>query len=122
MPLADAGQAVTQHFATSTDYLMPAHIRAAVKRIRAKRIEEHPPLTPPPDLDPIETTAWLKDMRRRIGDGEHIDSDAAYGELKPRHLGELKALMPKPDVLPIAVGAGGSTTTRVIPTEEATDA
>jgi hypothetical protein len=95
--LADAGQAVTQHFATSTDYLMPAHIRAAAKRIRAKRIEEHPPLTPPPDLDPIETTAWLKDMRRRIGDGEVIDCDAAYGELKPRHLSELKALMPRPE-------------------------
>jgi hypothetical protein len=35
-----------------------------------------------------------------------------------------KALMPKPEdtaeVLPIAVGAGGSTTTRVIPPEEAT--
>lgn len=97
IPLADAGQAVTQHFATSTEYLMPAHIRTAVKRIRDKRIHDHPPLTPPADLTPIETTAWLADARRRIGDGEVIDCDAAYGELKPRYLPDLLALMPKPD-------------------------
>lgn len=92
--LADAGAAVTQHFATSTEYLMPAHIRTIVKRVRAKRIEDHPPLTPPADLSPLETTAWLKDARRRIGDGETLDTDAAYGELKPRHLPDLRQLMP----------------------------
>lgn len=101
--LADAGQAVTEHFATSTEYLMPAHIRAIVKRIRAKRIDEHPPLTPPPELDgdQARTTAWLRETKRRIGDGEVIDTDATYGELKPRNLAELpaamKALMPAPD-------------------------
>jgi hypothetical protein len=101
--LPDAGQAVTQHFATSTEYLMPAHIRAAVKRIRAKRLEDHPPLTPPPGL-PGESDAdlvtrqlaWLKDARRRVADGEHVDCDQAYGELKPRVLSDLKQLMPAP--------------------------
>jgi hypothetical protein len=86
--LPDAGQAVTQHFATSTDYLMPAHIRAAVKRIRAKRLEDHPPL---------ETNDWLRDARRRVADGQVIDCDQAYGELRPRVLSDLKQLMPAPD-------------------------
>jgi hypothetical protein len=95
--LPDAGQAVTQHFATSTDYLMPAHIRAAVKRIRAKRLEDHPPLTPPPDLTPLETNDWLRDARRRVADGQVIDCDQAYGELRPRVLSDLKQLMPAPD-------------------------
>jgi hypothetical protein len=95
---------VTQHFATSTEYLMPAHIRAAVKRIRAKRLEDHPPLTPPPGL-PGESDAdlvtrqlaWLRDARRRVADGEHVDCDQAYGELRPRVLSDLKQLMPAPD-------------------------
>lgn len=96
----DCRVVLIDYFKTSTDWLMPATIRAGVKRIRAKRIEEHPPLTPPPDLDPIETTAWLKAARRRIGDGETVDSDLAYGELKSRDLSDLKALMPKPDDTP----------------------
>lgn len=96
----DCRVVLIDHFKTSTEWLMPAMIRAGVKRIRSKRIEDHPPLTPPPDLDPIETAAWLKNARRRIGDGEHIDSDAAYGELKPRDLSDLKALMPKPEKHP----------------------
>jgi hypothetical protein len=81
VPLADAGRAVTEHFATSSEYLMPAHIRAAVKRIRNKRIADHPPLTPPPGLSDVEELAWLGAARRRIGNGEVIDCDAAYGEL-----------------------------------------
>lgn len=90
----DARDALKEHFMTSTEYLMPVMIRTAVKRMRAKRIEAHPPLTPPPGLDVAETNQWLKEARRRIGDGEQIDSDAAY-ELKPRNLGDLKQLMPR---------------------------
>lgn len=93
----DARVALIEHFKTSTEYLMPVMIRTAVKRMRKKRIDDHPPLTPPPDLTPLETIDWLKAARRRIGDGEVIDCDAAYGELKPRHLPELLELMPKPD-------------------------
>jgi hypothetical protein len=92
--LEDAARAVTEHFAASTEYLMPAHVRAGVKRIRGKRIAEHPPLTPPPGLDPLETTTWLAEARSRIGDGELVDCDTAYGELRPRVLSELRALMP----------------------------
>lgn len=94
LPFEDCRVALIEHFKTSTEYLMPVMIRTAVKRMRAKRIEAHPPLTPPPGLDVAETNRWLKEARRRIGDGEQIDSDAAY-ELKPRNLGDLKQLMPR---------------------------
>lgn len=89
----DCRDAIVAHYRKTTDWLMPGHVIAAVKTVRASRIEDHPPLTPPADLDPIETVAWLKEARRRIGDGEAIDSDAAYGELKPRHLPDMRALL-----------------------------
>lgn len=94
----DCRDAVVQHYSTSSEWIMPAQIRAHVKRIRAKRIDDHPPLTPPPDLSPVETIAWQQEARRRIGDGEVIDCDAAYGELKARNLAELRVLMPKPEM------------------------
>jgi hypothetical protein len=96
----DCRVAVIEHFKTSNDWLMPAMIRTAVKRMRAKRLHDHGPLTPPPDLGTMETLAWRRDADRRIGDGEVIDCDAAYGELKPRNLSELRALMPKPEPAP----------------------
>lgn len=92
----DCRLALIEHYKTSKEWLMPAMVRQAVKRLRDKRIDEHPVLTPPPDLDPIQTQQWIKDTKRRIGDGEVIDCDAEYGELKPRHLPDLRALMPKP--------------------------
>ena len=93
----DCRDAIVAHYRSSSEWLMPARIIAEVKRIRAKRIEEHPPLTPPAGLTPIETTAWLKEARHRVGNGESVDCDAAYGELKPRHLPDLRALARKPD-------------------------
>lgn len=96
--LADAGQAVTEHFATSSEYLMPAHIRRIVKRIREKRLHDHPPLTPPDFGDEkgaeAKTRAWLKEARSRIGDGEIVDCNNLRGELRTRNLPDLRALMP----------------------------
>lgn len=89
----DCRLAIIDHFKTSTEYLMPAMIRVAVRRMRASRIEDHPPLTPPPDLGVIETNEWLGQQRTRIANGEQIDP-ATYGELKPRHLPDLRAIMP----------------------------
>lgn len=71
-------------------FIAPAEIRDEVKRIRAKRIADHPILTPPPGTE-AEQRAWLGEAKRRIGDGGMVDSDAAY-ELKPRDLGELREL------------------------------
>ena len=94
LPFVDCRDAVVAHYSTSSEWIMPAQIRTHVKKVRAKRIDDHPPLTPPPDLTPAQTIAWQREARRRIADGEVIDCDAAYGELKPRNLSELRALMP----------------------------
>lgn len=93
LPFIDCRDAVVAHYTRTTDWLMPAHVITEVRKIRAKRLEEHPPLTPPADLDPIETLAWLKAARRRVADGELVVDETR--ELKPRHLPDLKALMPR---------------------------
>lgn len=88
----DCRLALIDHYRTSTEWLMPAMVRTAVRRMRAKRIADAPQPTPPPGLTPLETNAWLKDARRRIGDGEVVET-AGYGELEQRHLPELRALI-----------------------------
>ena len=60
-------------------WISPAEIIAEVKKMRAKRIDEFGPITPPADLDPDDTTAyreWWKDVQRQIADGD----------LKPKEL------------------------------------
>lgn len=69
----DCRDAVVDHYRKSRDWLMPVEIITAVKRLRAKRIDAAGPLTPPPDLSPLATNAWLAEARRRIGDGEPVD-------------------------------------------------
>lgn len=96
LPYNDCRDAVVAHYRVSSEWLMPAKVITEVKRIRAKRINDHPPLTPPSGLEPAQTIEWLKEQRRRIGNGEVIDCDAAYGELLPRHLPDIRALLPKP--------------------------
>jgi hypothetical protein len=96
LPFVDCRDAIVQHYRKTDDWLMPSHIITAVRKIRRDRLEDAPTLTPPPGLDPIETIEWLKGARARIAAGEVVDCDAAYGELKKRHLPELRALMPKP--------------------------
>lgn len=93
----DARDAVVAHYRTSSEWLMPARIISEVRRIRSKRIAEAGDLTPPPDLTPVETVAWLKEARARIGDGETVDQLAAYGELTPRHMPDLRRALPAPD-------------------------
>lgn len=94
LPFTDCRDAIVAHYRKTSDWLMPTHVISAVKTIRNSRLEDAPPLTPPPNLDPIETVAWLKDARHRIANGEVVDCDAAYGELKPRVLSDLRELMP----------------------------
>lgn len=53
-------------------FIAVAEIIAEVKRIRAKRIDDHGPIVPPPDLDPDDPIAyrdWWRDSLRAIGDG-----------------------------------------------------
>lgn len=93
LPYVDCRDAVVEHYRASSEWLMPAMVIKAVKRIRAKRIADHPPLTPPADLDVASTIAWRREAQRRIGNGEHI-ADDARGQLQARHLPDLRALMP----------------------------
>lgn len=96
----DARDAIVAHYRTSSEWLMPAKVITEVRRIRSKRIAEAGDLTPPPDLTPLETVAWLKEARARIGDGETVDQLAAYGELTPRHMPDLRRVLPSPDDQP----------------------
>lgn len=104
LPFYDCRDAIVRHYQASGEWVMPAKVIADVKRVRAKRLEDHTPLTPPRHDCPSEDCtceefqrAWLKEARRRVANGEVIDCDAAYGELKPRNLPDLKALIQKPE-------------------------
>jgi len=91
----DARDAIVAHYRVSDEWLMPSKVISEVKRIRSKRIAEAGDLTPPPDLTPLETIAWLKAERRRIGDGEEAADH--YGELTKRHMPDLRRALPTPD-------------------------
>lgn len=85
----DDAKVAVRTLASKQPFIAPAEIRAEVRRIRSKRVAQHPVLTPPPDLTALETRRWLRDAQRRVADGETIDCDAAYGELHLRDLAEL---------------------------------
>ena len=90
----DCRDAIVAHYRASSEWLMPATVRTEVKRVRSKRIAEAGDLTPPPDLTPREAMAWLKDARRRIGDGESAAAvEGDYGELTPGKAPEVRALL-----------------------------
>lgn len=91
----DVRDVIVAHYRDTDTWLMPSHIIAAVKRLRAKRLHDAGDPTPPPDLTPLETIAWLRDWRSKVGDGDTPES--AYGELTPRHMPDLLRLMPAPD-------------------------
>ncbi len=61
LPLDDALDAVRAHRRESTDYLLPAHVIAGVRRIRGARLAAAPP--PLPDVDPDDVAAYQ--VRRR---------------------------------------------------------
>lgn len=76
----DCAHAVREHYARTTDWLMPAHVRAGVRRMRAERLDRE--LEPVPDADPDDVSAYLTALRagrRRI----------AAGDEKPRPVGAL---------------------------------
>ena len=68
----DAKEAVVA-VARKSPWCAPAEIIAEVKRMRAKRISEFGPITPPADLDPDDTTAyreWWANIQTAIADGD----------------------------------------------------
>ncbi|WP_243061179.1 hypothetical protein [Nocardioides sp. SR21] len=95
VPYEDA-KAAAKEITARQPFVTIAEILAIVRRIRAKRITEAGDLTPPPGTE-AEQRTWLALARRRIADGGTVDCDAAYGELKPRYLPDIRELMPAPD-------------------------
>lgn len=86
----DCRDALIEHYKTSTDYLMPVMIRTAVRRIRSKRIALVGDLIPPAGLSEPESRQWLRDAKRRIGDGETY-APPELPPAQPRRLRELLA-------------------------------
>lgn len=91
LPFDDCRLALIEHYKSSTEWLMPAVVRTAVRRVRAKRIAEHPHLTPPPGLDNEDERRWFWQMRQRIANGETFAPDQFAGELVARP--DLRALV-----------------------------
>lgn len=99
MPFADCRNAIVAHYRASTDWLMPAHVLELVKRVRDKRIADHEAdLTPPPHAREGDAhREWLADAKRRLGDGEPIESIRYTDpEATQRHLPDLRLILPSP--------------------------
>lgn len=95
IPYEDAKAAVKE-ITAKQPFVTIAEVLAIVKRMRAKRIAEAGDLCPPPGArEGVALHEWLGSARRQIADGADVSAD--HGELKPRHLPDLRALMPKPD-------------------------
>ncbi|MFT4288144.1 hypothetical protein [Nocardioides sp.] len=71
-----ARDAVVAHYREKRDWVMPADIRYFVRRARAKRLSEMPPVDPPPALaerSPRASIAWTRTVQERWLAGDPID-------------------------------------------------
>lgn len=70
--LADGKAAIDAHRTTSTDWLMPAHINAEVRRIRKNRADAIGDVNPPAELAdrPALENTWKREYARAVCDGE----------------------------------------------------
>jgi hypothetical protein len=96
LPLKDCADAV-RALGRVQSFISAAEIYQEVRKVRNKRLSDYGDPTPPPDLTPLETIAWLRKKRRQIADGEATEDEYA-GELKARHLPDLRVVMPGTDV------------------------
>lgn len=92
--LDDAKAAIAEHYGASTDYLMPAHIRAIVKAKRAAR----------PDVQTV-------DEALRIPDADASDPRAYIAALREHRFQPERAPAVDPDEVRRAIGGafGGET-------------
>lgn len=68
----DCREVVVAHYQRSREWLMPVDVISGVKRLRAKRLHDHPPVDPPSWLDPDDTAAlitWKRQTDNAIADG-----------------------------------------------------
>lgn len=98
LPFEDCRAAARQHFQTSTEYLMPVHIRSIVRTIRTERIRaagdisDRIPAAVEALDDPAASNAWMQEAKRRIGDGELLDDVAPRLQLVPADKQDIKAI------------------------------
>ena len=89
LPFGDCEQAVLEHYAETSDWIMPAHIRTRVKETRRQRIFDAGIPAPPPELldDPAAYGAALQAAAVAIADGRDPESAmAAIARQRPREL------------------------------------
>ena len=99
LPFTDCRDAIVAHYRKTTEWLMPAHVLELVKRVRDKRIADHEgALTPPPHAREGDAHRdWLREAKRRLGDGEPVEAIAwTDPDAIERHLPDLRQLMPTP--------------------------
>lgn len=71
----DGKAAIDAHRATSTDWLLPAHINTEVRRIRKARADAIGDVNPPAELadKPALENTWKREYARAVCDGETPD-------------------------------------------------
>ena len=87
----DCTAAVIAHYAETTDWIMPAHIRQRVKETRDKRLQDTEIPPPPPELldDPDAYSAALHAAAVAIADGR--DPGTAMQAIARQQRRELEA-------------------------------
>lgn len=76
----DALQAVADHYATSTEWLMPAHVAERVRAMRLARVRGVEDADLVRDIDPADAGTWLRVLqarRRAVLDGTPMDEARA---------------------------------------------
>lgn len=76
LDLDDAKAALIGWYAEHHERVMPADIRAGVKRIRRDRLERDPNPGDPPSADPGDTVAYIDEVRagrKALADGRSRD-------------------------------------------------
>jgi hypothetical protein len=106
LQLEDAKAAIVEHYTTSDTWLMPAHVRDGVKRIRRDRLERRPHDWVP-DADPDDPIAYQRALR--AGNARHAD-----GTEQPRNLTALPGTFRDvPTATPAAIEAAKDTVLRI---------
>lgn len=106
LELNDCKQAVVEHFTASTDWLMPAHVRAGVGRIRRARLERRP-FDWVPDADPDDPIAYQRALQSET-------ARAADGTERPRDMAALPGLLRDvPTATPAAIEAAAEHVRRI---------
>jgi hypothetical protein len=87
--LADALEAVSQHFAASNDWLMPNHVVQLVQQIRKARFARAPLMDIPRDLHQAVERQWIRAFNAAVADGSADPNAAADAAVSVRRAPEL---------------------------------